>query len=226
MTPKQTAMLLTEREVLAILNGRKIQTRIPIDRLRRHGKVSHFRGSTTHGYDFQFRCRRGLWQDYRAVDFLNLSSYGGVGDLIWGRETWRPIWNECGCTETPCDCFDLYVRYAADGGVSPSFNDADVGEWNWPKAAGRGNVSSPLMPMWASRLWLEITNVRVERVNAITEEDAVAEGAKAMSVDDLGGTWQTHQRGFESGWVTRYGQESWDKGWCWVYDFKRVGRPE
>ena len=96
------------------------------------------------------------------------------GDRLWVRETWRPhhlgdgIW-------------DLDVSYAADGEFR-RINDGDFGEkdWNWPKAADRGNVSPLFMPRWASRLTLSLSDVRVQRLQDIGEEDALAEGIERM----------------------------------------------
>jgi len=83
------------------------------------------------------------------------------------------------------------------------------------------------MPRWACRLVLEITGVRVQRVQEISEEDAKAEGASVMHEDDLGQTWTSRKRGFESLWDSIYAKRgfSWDSNpWVWVVEFKRVRR--
>jgi hypothetical protein len=105
-----------------------------------------------------------------------LPPYAEVGDRLWVRETWRPsasrtqvAWN---------------VTYAADGQTMVS----DIGRvpetWRMPKAAATGNVSPLFLPRWASRLTLEVTAVRVERLQAITEEDAVAEGVESVTLPE------------------------------------------
>ncbi|MBF8461155.1 hypothetical protein FMJ63_14120, partial [Klebsiella michiganensis] len=87
------------------------------------------------------------------------------------------------------------------------------------------------MPRWASRILLEITGVRVERLNAISEHDAQAEGVAKLR----GGFWQHYQPGwtqhqlsargsFVTLWKSIYGEESWNSNpWVWVIEFKRCG---
>jgi len=96
------------------------------------------------------------------------SPFGLPGDRLWVRETWRP--------EERDDGFDG-VRYAADDAFvlideTPKAADAWVQVY---KRDGRWRPSIH-MPRWASRLTLEITDVRVERLQDISEADARAEG--------------------------------------------------
>ncbi|MDX4250090.1 hypothetical protein SGU18_09105, partial [Klebsiella pneumoniae] len=88
------------------------------------------------------------------------------------------------------------------------------------------------MPRWASRILLEITDVRVERLNAISEEDATAEGVPPAGslLPDYPGTFLTPKGDFATAkvafqrlWESIYGEESWKaNGWVWVISFKRV----
>jgi hypothetical protein len=76
-------------------------------------------------------------------------------------------------------------------------------------------------PRWASRITLEIVSIRVERLQEITEEDARCEGVEPMHLDDLGQTWKTFKRGFQSIWDSIYG--NWDANpYVWVVQFRRV----
>ena len=101
------------------------------------------------------------------------------------------------------------VRYEADG-----------------HRAGRYR-SARFMPRWASRITLEVTGVRVERLQEITEEDAVAEGVfndrRILEGIDLGG-WTARER-FQRMWNdlnTKRGY-SWESNpWVWVVGFKRM----
>ena len=107
--------------------------------------------------------------------------YGAPGDRLWVRETWQYYdWTEDG---------QPFIRYAADNAERlcrdlPEEGTVDV----WEKLSRPENFSidgrardrrwrpSIFMPRWASRITLEICSVRVERLNNISEEDAIAEG--------------------------------------------------
>ncbi len=77
------------------------------------------------------------------------------------------------------------------------------------------------MPRWASRITLEITGVRVERVQYITEEDAKAEGLGETIV--LPGDRGSFVQSFAMTWNQINGPESWSANpWVWVIEFRRV----
>lgn len=98
--------------------------------------------------------------------------YGVIGDRLWVRETWRP-------EERVADRVDG-IRYRADDAFVPIENAAQAAE-QWVVAANNDHTdrwrSPRFMPRWASRIDLEVVvDERVERLQAITEEDADAEG--------------------------------------------------
>lgn len=115
--------------------------------------------------------RRGIFH-YASTDALS-GPYDlrfAVRDRLWVRETWRPHYLGDGV-------WDLDISYAADGSRHMILDgDFGEGDWLWPKGADRGNVPSIHMPRWASRLTLTVTDVRVQRLQDITEDDAIAEG--------------------------------------------------
>jgi hypothetical protein len=90
------------------------------------------------------------------------------------------------------------------------------------------------MPRWASRITLEVTGVRVERLHAITDADASAEGVEELDGEydaaelarcaKLAGSSQEDARGwFAWLWCQINGEESWRANpWVWVVEFKRV----
>ena len=92
------------------------------------------------------------------------------------------------------------------------------------------------MPRWASRITLEITAVRVERLNDISEEDARAEGVKPAGdmLPDYPDTFLTPKGDFATAkvafqrlWQSIYGEESWRANpWVWVIEFKQVSARE
>lgn len=127
--------------------------------------------------------------------------YGGPGDRLWVREAWRTT--GCGGRADDMPPRDLQphpVWYVADG-------TAPVDECCGKVRPGM------FMPRWASRITLNVTGVRVERLKTISHADAVAEG---MAVDDA-------VYDYMKLWQTLNGPESWDANpWVWVVEFKRA----
>lgn len=141
-----------------------------------------------------------------ACDFWHPCPFGAVGDRIWVRETW--------------------ARYNIDQNSHDIAYRATTPQ-DWPEE-GRWRPSIH-MPRWASRILLEITDVRVERLNAISQEDAQAEGLEltgwrpTYSDPDSGGEALTPYDNFAQLWESIYGEESWKANpWVWVIEFKRV----
>jgi hypothetical protein len=156
------AILFSAPMVRAILAGTKTQTRrlvrhVPLGRAEWCPKVS-----TT-----------GLaWVAYSeltgaAHEWGPHPAYAAPGDRLWVRETWAVsrVFDRTRPSEIPTNTRDIPVWWAADG----------IAEESWMNR-GRWRPSIH-MPRWASRLTLEVTSVRVERLQDISEEDAVAEGA-------------------------------------------------
>lgn len=143
------------------------------------------------------------------------SPYGQPGDHLWVKETWRP-W-------TALDPWDLNITYAADG-EDRIIRDGEFGERDWamPKAAARGNVSPLFMPRWASRITLEVTGVRVERLQAISESDCRAEGCAGGHGSIPGYSYSaTPSEHFRHIWESTGGDWSANP-WVWVVAFQRV----
>ncbi len=82
------------------------------------------------------------------------------------------------------------------------------------------------MPRWASRLSLEIVSVRVERLNDISEADALAEGCDTDRLPDgagEGGEWHCPTAWYADLWESINGAGSWAQNpWVWVVEFKVV----
>ena len=78
------------------------------------------------------------------------------------------------------------------------------------------------MPRWASRILLEITDVRVERLHDMSEADAKAEGASPVTYK-ITPPEAVYRVGFGDIWRGIYGQENWlSNPWVWVIEFKRI----
>ncbi|ULK19895.1 hypothetical protein [Klebsiella pneumoniae] len=234
---KERGMIFNGEMVRALLSGRKTQTRRPIK-----WKQTRFTeiGEREDGSKWP-------WSEdaEHACDFWHPCPFGAVGDRIWVRETWATLGNEDGC------CIDWEGNLCKGDERSAARiyrasceqRPGDYGLWSIPddaywkphtkehkfEGAWRPSIH---MPRWASRILLEITDVRVERLNAISEEDATAEGVPPAGslLPDYPGTFLTPKDDFATAkvafqrlWESIYGEESWKaNGWVWVISFKRV----
>jgi uncharacterized protein YqfB (UPF0267 family) len=127
--------------------------------------------------------------------------YGEIGDRLWVRETWTNICPAISLRKEKCS--HRWLKYRADHDHS--------GLWK----------PSIYMPRWASRIMLEITGVRVERLQDISEVDAQAEGIDLSDISELAG--KEHRVMFRSLWRDINGSGFWDANpWVWVIEFKRV----
>lgn len=147
-----------------------------------------------------------------------------IGDRLWCRETWRP-------SRSAADPWHIAVLYPSDGHVKHWgwSSDADFGDWLMPKRAMAQNLSPVTMPRWASRTTLVVNDVRVQRVQEISEADAIAEGVNEVGSDfgvktphyqaygqdacfgGLGGA----RMSFMTLWNTLHGPDAWDRN-DWV----------
>ena len=211
---KEHGLLFTAPMVRALLTGTKTQTR----RLVKEPKCArvHGRRSLPHDSFFVDDGFTGGKEPYlhwkytggdHGDDVLHSRVYaphGPVGRRLWVRETWavrdeRGQVVPRGTKHIDPNCGDEVVYRADDRHLLDS--------WRTPLH----------MPRWASRITLEVTRVRLERVQAITEEDARAEGVEEHKV-----TGSAADR-YSQLWDEINGAGSWAANpWVWVYDFRRV----
>lgn len=124
--------------------------------------------------------------------------YGNASDRLWVRET-----------------------FAEGGMIRPGDKVSYAADWGEDARVIRRWKPSIFMPRWASRITLEITNVRVERLQEITAADAKAEGVEPFLNRDAT-AWRA---GFQVGWDALNAKRghSWEKNpWVWVIEFKKV----
>lgn len=169
-TRREGPLLLKGQLVRATLDGQKTQTRRLVTRVAGLGPVREFQRSTTPGWDWIMRDRRGLWNDLRHADLLSRCPYGSVGDRLWVREEW---WHYKS-TELEMAGFIGGTVANLDGEGSRFHRNDDFSPEEHPHIWKKR--PSIHMPRWASRLALDVIEVGVQRLQDITDDDARAEG--------------------------------------------------
>jgi hypothetical protein len=150
---------------------------------------------------------------------LSACPYGQPGDRLWVREAWRTL-KEYDAKQPGELPRDAPLRYEAD----QYYNQHEF-------EAGRLRQGI-FMPRWASRLELEITHVRLQRLQDTSESDAVAEGARAVldntsEEDYLADEEDEDVLGpldlYRAVWESLHGAGSWELNpWIWVVEFERL----
>lgn len=197
---KERGMIFNAEMVNSILSGRKTQTRRPVKFPFRDVNL----GCELSGNE--------LAGELSAGNYWN-SRVGQPGDRIWVRETWA----EAGASAPD---LTLYRANYPEHVPAHYENVPPVDEIRW--------TPSIHMPRWASRILLEITDVRVERLNNISYDDAISEGiTQEWTCIDPGLGSYAHkndvQDDYETLWKSIYGEESWAANpWVWVISFKRI----
>lgn len=208
--------------VRAILRGRKTQTRRAVrlaDGAGQPGAIAHLHGrewAATWGHVPQSPT------DHGGVPWVHRElircPYGEPGDLLWVRETWARV---------PAAAFRCSRE--DDGSMVPHRVSPD-GRWWALYRAGWTRVKpadcwrpSIHMPRWASRLTLRVTEVRVERLQDISEDDAEAEGVDPYEYPS-GPLAPSHRGAFFELWDKLNAQRApWRSNpWVWVVSFERV----
>ncbi|WP_425503139.1 hypothetical protein [Phytobacter ursingii] len=205
---KERPMIFNAEMVRAILDGRKTQTR----RIMKVQPESSELG-LSRIIDSSVAKEVGMyfWSQADACGVKRRSKpfpcpFGAVGERIWVRETW----SEAGASAPE---LKLYRANYPEHVPSHYENVPPVDEIRW--------TPSIHMPRWASRITLEITGVRVERLNSISNESARAEGYPADREADGGDSdpWLW----FRDLWDGIYPEQSFKHNpWVWVITFQRV----
>lgn len=209
---KEHPLLANGNEVRAILDRGKTQLRRPItERLNgeRPAKVIRSRSSANR-WLMRFGTRP-------IMDEMDVGCPCGVpGDRLWVRETWRTL-HRFNSQPVPSGTF---VHYEANGGKDLQGREGRLGRF--------GRVRPSIhMPRWASRIILEVTDVRVERLQEIKDSFAncYAEGVYRDESSPGGwmpggymGAWPAFRDLWNSQAKRGYG---WDRNpWVWVVEFK------
>lgn len=202
MLLKERPIILTAEEVNAVLAGNKTQHRVPVLTAK----------EIDEGFEWDFSaegdsavCIKEI-DDERQEVLLKPCPFGAIGDWLWVQEDHarQRRWEEK---------FSLTgAHYFADGPLTLDVrHDAGMLEKH----------SASDMPRWASRLLLEITDIRIERVRDIDAASAEVEGCF-----DFSGYERLKPRplsAFISYWMAKHGDDAWfTNPWVWVIEFKKV----
>lgn len=216
---RERPIIMKDHEVRAILEGRKTQTRRlikpqPNECQQNNGRFIQFDG-------VMFRWRGN--NKFGNFCGSGWRPYGLPGDRLWVRETWQeffadelpegrptPVQGRMGIPATPER--KSVVAYRADGEI-PDHREFGKALWK----------PSIFMPKWASRILLEITGIRVERLQCITEGSAIAEGIQIKGDEGSTGHNGMFRDKFAEMWDIDHHVGSWDfNPWVWVTSFKRI----
>lgn len=194
---KELSILFSSEMVKAILAGRKSQTRRIVKHQPEFGAYV-----SLEGWDRIVLVHEDAFGEGVSVQACPLARK--IGDRLWVREKTAIGFNDDG---------DLVVDYQADGkrrwfDVTPENERYSLRYINDDQ-----HRSAMFMPSWASRISLEVVNVRVERLQEISEEDVVAQGV------DVG--CEYWYENFQRLWNSINGVGSWALNpWVWAYEFK------
>ncbi|QGW02666.1 hypothetical protein F9282_06570 [Proteus terrae subsp. cibarius] len=211
---KEHGIIFNSEMVRAILDGRKTQTRrivknvMPDNGMWLKKPTKTRSGTTTHVLD---------------APKYNLCPLGKAGDHLWVRETWMPdaprdgTWGDVefyGCKDSQLSMIPERFRKS----------EYCIHRASWDGDELIGWTPSIHMPRWASRITLEITDVRVERLNDISNDDAKSEGCWYGRGGGVPDKAITPSDQFPTLWEEIYGDGSWSSNpWVWVIEFKKVG---
>lgn len=233
---KERPILFNTEMVQAILKGCKTQARRVLK--NQPAWVDTPEGSiSSSGWTYQDPKKKVTLRHWNERESFvqELSKYcplGCVGDRLWVRETFTQGYDSTLLKSEGDDIDAVSIIYKADGAEIYRECPKEVAEnWGDWSCDGEGDpVFKPSihMPRWASRLLLEITAVRVERLNDISKADANKEGGPKghPSIDKVSiglGFKDWPRSWFAQTWAWIYGADSWAANpWVWVIEFKVV----
>lgn len=250
---KERPILMNGEMVRAVLDGGKTQTR---------RVVKHIINTTLGD------CIKDVDGLLSRLDIApknwEVCPYGHPGDRLWVRETWRiGAWSEDDgevaidymadkhsrreWLQVPdADDFEKYWLQCCDDCEKAGVKTDEEGKYHWEAGQSPCRIRpSIFMPRWASRIALEITTVRVERLQDISDEDAKYEGLKGITkdgklvkygipdrdgypgTDNTGWPWEEWRvnpvKAYRKLWESINGPGSWDANpWVWVIEFKQI----
>ncbi|MBU9380697.1 hypothetical protein [Burkholderia gladioli] len=213
---KQLPIVLTGAEVIATLRSEKTQMRHLVSPQPEVSPKGNLYG------EWLNRPLNGLLLPH-LQDIVIECPFGQPGDRLWVREAFRfPVQFDDDSPARVADrCLDAGYRQA----WAPIRFEADGRTRDWPSVAALSQPSDTPgrlrparhMPIWASRLSLKIVSIRVERLQAISEADAIAEGMSTGDINPVGSyaeLWDSLNAGRGLSWRAN--------PWVWVVEFRRM----
>lgn len=202
---KESPILFNAPMVRAILDGRKTQTR----------RIAKVNGE---GCKDGFITPLAGFVPRSIENHISYCPYGKPGDRLWVRETW---------SKSKQPYLSGHIFYRADGETNGKQFALSYVE---RESKWRPSIH---MPRSASRILLEVANVRVERLKDISDEDAIAEGIEQepgtshwKNYDTSPGGWRYWEspiQSYRTLWESINGKGSWDLNpFCWVIEFKVI----
>jgi hypothetical protein len=190
---KSKPILFSTPMVQAILEGRKTQTRRIVKPQPK--QELEFFGWKLPEY-IQVAFGKGV-----KTESLHKFPFGQIGDVLWVRETFRPKGHSFPIGEH----FEYKATAAADGNP---INEP----WK----------PSIFMPKDASRIWLRITDIKIQKLHDISRGDSMSEGCPFPNVAKETNPYAW----FAELWQTIHGFSSWNNNpWVWVIEFERIEKP-
>ena len=198
---KERPILFSAPMVREILEDRKTVTRRVI-------KPNPQKYEMPDGWGLSWKTKCGGGSEW----MIKYCPYGFPGDRLWVKETWH-------CDDYSAAQDIMNIR------IGVYYRSSEEHPEIFPKWK-----PSIFMPRWASRITLEITDVKVERLQEISEEDAIKEGAKLenWNLNYLYGIAipteeSTHVKGFANLWDSINKKNPWSSNpWVWVISFRRL----
>ncbi|HDU5940835.1 TPA: hypothetical protein RFW12_004387 [Klebsiella variicola] len=206
---KERGMIFNGEMVRALLDGRKTQTRRIVKGT--DGAVKFCKEWNINGEEVFVVLGEKDHTGMNPVLGAISCPFGAVGDRIWVREAFR-------VHSRATDIATLVYKASERNSWTEQTHRVPVAVCNKPATPEKWTPSLH-MPRWASRILLEITDVRVERLKSISDGDAIREGCS--TADMKSGDCVADV--FARLWASIYGAESWNANpWVWVIEFKRV----
>lgn len=243
-SPKESPILFSTEMVKAIFNGQKTQTRRILnpqpENLIKEFELHNFEtieeweiGNVLEDEssgDFEIRKSNYEW----IADLKN--PFGAPGDILWVRESHKRYRIEN----------NYYFQFFDDFIIERYFKKFSIDQlkrWKLSGKKAKDLIPSIFMPKEAARIWLEVESIRVERLQDISEEDAIAEGVGSGFQMNSGWpdyqhikngicelTQDTARMSYATLWDSINGEEGWNKNpWIWAINFKvlsTTGKPQ